>query len=31
MELIGEEAEVKRAIAYIKDRIENLEVVKQVA
>jgi D-methionine transport system ATP-binding protein len=31
MELIGEEAEVKRAITYIKDRIENLEVVKQVA
>ncbi|MFE1246325.1 methionine ABC transporter ATP-binding protein [Fictibacillus sp. NPDC058756] len=31
MELIGEEAEVKRAIAYIKDRIDNLEVVKQVA
>lgn len=31
MELIGDEAEVKRAIAYIKDRIENLEVVKHVA
>jgi D-methionine transport system ATP-binding protein len=31
MELIGEETEVKRAIDYIKDRIENLEVVKHVA
>ncbi|MCM3720276.1 methionine ABC transporter ATP-binding protein [Fictibacillus phosphorivorans] len=31
MELLGEEAEVKRAITYIKDRIQNLEVVKQVA
>lgn len=31
MELIGDKAEVKRAIAYIKDRIENLEVVKHVA
>jgi D-methionine transport system ATP-binding protein len=31
MELIGDETEVKRAIAYIKDRIENLEVVKHVA
>jgi D-methionine transport system ATP-binding protein len=31
MELIGEDAEVKRAIAYIESRIENLEVVKQVA
>jgi D-methionine transport system ATP-binding protein len=31
MELTGEEAEVARAIAYIKGRIENLEVVKHVA
>ncbi|WP_137792285.1 methionine ABC transporter ATP-binding protein [Bacillus sp. E(2018)] len=31
MELVGEEAEVKRAISYIESRIENLEVVKQVA
>lgn len=31
MELIGDEGEVKRAIAYIEGRIENLEVVKHVA
>lgn len=31
MELVGEEAEVKRAISYIEGRIENLEVVKKVA